>query len=302
MKKSNKIGLVLSGGGAKGAFQAGVITSLMNGGIKFNVVSGTSVGALNGSAIATGQGFELEKIWANISKGDVFKKRSIASLATRQLFSWFRFREPPLGLHDTDPLKATIKKVIGTKTPIMPFYAPRVNLVNGNYRSAVTNHKFKDQVLGSASIPIVFDPVIMNRKHSIIVDGGVRAVSPIKEMFQHNLDKIVIVPTQPIKSAASDVDINNFVDAVKQTISIMMDEIFKEDIERFLEINNIVRQAEEQGFEVKNKKGIPYKYYKETIIQPDRGLGDPLDFSRSSLDERFNHGLMIGENMIHRLR
>ena len=49
-----RIGLCLSGGGAKGAFQAGVIKGLYDNGIsKFDAISGTSIGAVNGYYVST---------------------------------------------------------------------------------------------------------------------------------------------------------------------------------------------------------------------------------------------------------
>ena len=62
-----KIGLCLSGGGAKGAFQAGVIKGLYDKGIsKFDAISGTSIGAVNGYYVFTGNIKKLEDMWINI--------------------------------------------------------------------------------------------------------------------------------------------------------------------------------------------------------------------------------------------
>ena len=61
------IGLCLCGGGAKGAFQAGVIKALYDRGInKFNAISGTSIGAVNGYFIFTDNVEKLEEMWINI--------------------------------------------------------------------------------------------------------------------------------------------------------------------------------------------------------------------------------------------
>nr|WP_317332114.1 patatin-like phospholipase family protein [uncultured Romboutsia sp.] len=61
------IGLCLCGGGAKGAYQAGVIKALYDRGInKFNAISGTSIGAINGYFIFTNNVEKLEKMWIDI--------------------------------------------------------------------------------------------------------------------------------------------------------------------------------------------------------------------------------------------
>ncbi|MGL4914484.1 MAG: patatin-like phospholipase family protein [Romboutsia sp.] len=62
-----KIGLCLGGGGAKGSYQAGVIKALYDRGInKFEAISGTSIGAINGYYIFTGNVENLAEMWTNI--------------------------------------------------------------------------------------------------------------------------------------------------------------------------------------------------------------------------------------------
>lgn len=62
-----KLGLCLCGGGAKGSYQAGVIKGLYDNGVnEFDVISGTSIGAINGYYIFTNNVNNLEKMWTNI--------------------------------------------------------------------------------------------------------------------------------------------------------------------------------------------------------------------------------------------
>ncbi|MTI68942.1 MAG: phospholipase [Firmicutes bacterium] len=59
-------GLFLQGGGAKGAFQAGVIYGLYEKGFKFKVITGTSIGAINSYFIYTDNIKELKNTWTNL--------------------------------------------------------------------------------------------------------------------------------------------------------------------------------------------------------------------------------------------
>ena len=62
-----RIGLCLSGGGAKGAFQAGVIKGLYDNGInRYEAISGTSIGAVNGYYVFTHNVEKLEQMWTNL--------------------------------------------------------------------------------------------------------------------------------------------------------------------------------------------------------------------------------------------
>lgn len=68
-----KIGLVLSGGGAKGAYQAGVVKALSELNVRIDAVSGASIGALNGSLVASaptlaGAASRLERLWRSMGE------------------------------------------------------------------------------------------------------------------------------------------------------------------------------------------------------------------------------------------
>lgn len=63
------IGLVLAGGGAKGAYEAGVFKALWELDIirRVSVVSGTSIGTINGLMLSMNDGNVMDKSWSNIS-------------------------------------------------------------------------------------------------------------------------------------------------------------------------------------------------------------------------------------------
>jgi NTE family protein len=67
------IGLVLSGGGAKGAYQAGIVKALAEMEVPIAAISGASIGALNGAVISSSSSMKdaaarLEKLWSAIAE------------------------------------------------------------------------------------------------------------------------------------------------------------------------------------------------------------------------------------------
>lgn len=68
-------GLVLEGGGAKGAYQVGACRALQEMGVEFKGVAGTSIGAINGAIIAQGDLEKAYEIWSNISLNKLFDVR-----------------------------------------------------------------------------------------------------------------------------------------------------------------------------------------------------------------------------------
>ncbi len=79
---SKEYGLVLEGGGARGAYQIGAWKALREEGIRIRGVAGSSVGALNGALICMDDPELAEKIWGNISYSQVM---NVNEQAIRQL-------------------------------------------------------------------------------------------------------------------------------------------------------------------------------------------------------------------------
>ena len=67
-----KRALVLGGGGARGAYEIGVWQALREIGWQFDIVTGTSVGAINGAIFATGDFEVAEEVWQTLDTGMVF--------------------------------------------------------------------------------------------------------------------------------------------------------------------------------------------------------------------------------------
>ena len=91
--KSGKLGLVLAGGGGKGAYHIGVWRALREYGVEQNIqaISGTSVGALNGALFALGDYELAESIWRGLTYDKVLslsKNRILALLLGAGLGSW----------------------------------------------------------------------------------------------------------------------------------------------------------------------------------------------------------------------
>ena len=80
---SNKIALVLAGGGSLGSYQVGAIEALEELGYKFDIVTGTSIGAMNGAFVCNGQTDKLRKLWEDITPEQVMKNG--INLSVREL-------------------------------------------------------------------------------------------------------------------------------------------------------------------------------------------------------------------------
>lgn len=123
-----KTGLVLSGGGARGAYQVGVLKAIADMHPKqasnpFSIISGTSAGAINAVALASSaNNFRLgvkkvEKIWTNLHVDHVVRSGGFELLGnvlrlSASLFNSGVSRERPLALLDNRPLRELLARVI----------------------------------------------------------------------------------------------------------------------------------------------------------------------------------------------
>ena len=81
--------LVLSGGGAKGSYEIGVWKALRQLGIKFDIVTGTSAGAINGALIVQGSYFKALSIWNKLNFNNIFGEEINNDVKLEDLYKTF---------------------------------------------------------------------------------------------------------------------------------------------------------------------------------------------------------------------
>ena len=180
--KKYKTGLVLSGGGTRGFAHLGVIAALFEMGIKPDVISGTSAGAIAGAFIAAGKDpVEIK----DILKGGSF-------------FKYSKLQLPKNGLMKLDGLKELFHNEISAKNLEelgIPLFVTVSNLNTGDVEYRNTG-SLDETVLASSSIPILFDPVSING--NLFVDGGLLDNIPI-EPIKNDCEQIIVSNISPIK-------------------------------------------------------------------------------------------------------
>lgn len=178
-----KTAFVLSGGGAKGAFQVGVMQKLCDQGIIPDVIYGSSVGALNAAGYAHMGLNKTTEMWLNIKK-----KSDILS------FNWYKLPWAS-GLHSMKPLQKILDKHIQGK----PEFEAIVCKCSMNTGKVVYSSNMKESIeefrlstLGSSSIPVAMEPV------GEWVDGGVREQVPLQKAIDDGCTKIYVILCNPI--------------------------------------------------------------------------------------------------------
>jgi NTE family protein len=105
LARFDRIALVLSGGGALGAYQAGAYAALENAGIRPNWIAGSAIGAVNAAIIAGNlpheRSFRLRQFWRELSRrvaarGDAGFQKNLRGWAERTVARWRDGNSPPV--------------------------------------------------------------------------------------------------------------------------------------------------------------------------------------------------------------
>lgn len=233
-----KVGLVLSGGAARGLAHIGVLKALEEQGIKIDAIAGTSMGAVVGGLYASGYKIdELEKLALNIDwqaalsdappREDVpfRRKQDDRDFLVKQKLS---FRDDgslglPLGVIQGQNLALLLESLLAhtsdtrdfDKLPI-PFRAVATDIANGE--KVVFRKGHLPQVIrASMSIPAVFAPVELDGR--LLVDGGMTDNIPLDVAREMGVDVAIVVDIgTPLRNRKQ---LTTVVDVLNQSITLM---------------------------------------------------------------------------------
>lgn len=285
-----KTALVLSGGGARGAFQFRAEKyAREEKKYKWDVIAGVSVGALNGVILAMEEYGRLEKLWTTITNDKVYTgSMSLWRILLRALFG----AKSILG---NEPLWQILDRELERDKFKIDVKVGVVSLSTGEYQmlgpSDFTEFdEFKRAVLASTAIPIIWAPVVVSPDLQNMVDGGVRNISPLADVLDADPEEIVIINCSPQEPGKAETTLGNIFDIGRRTLDVAMNEILAADVREFIRINEMVKQAEKHGLTLKKENGDPFKYFKCQLIEPDETLDDTLDFSSAAIKRSMDAG------------
>jgi NTE family protein len=271
---AKKVALVLSGGGAKGAWQLGCLQHLLvDRRRSYEIMCGVSVGALNASFLAmypAGQEVEsyreLEKIWLSLDTSKIYKK-------------WW-----PLGdvqavsnpsVYDSRPLQTLVRTRLKPELCRQSGKKLRIgacSLETGEYRDFDENFAdLPSAVLASASYPAMLLPVWIEGQ--LWTDGGVRDVTPLKTAIDLGAEEIDVVLCSGPTSKVDSKSMTNALKVAERAIGIMGDEIVENDLKVVGAINELVGAGLRP-----NKREVTVR-----VIRPQGYVGAPLDFSPAKI-------------------
>jgi len=274
--------LVLSGGGAKGAYQVGALKRWMGEQKKeYDAICGISVGAINGAFLAqfakgepTVAAQQLEDLWKRVDNSKI--KRSWCPFG-RLSALW----KP--SVYDSAPLQSWIRRELDVEK-IKQFKRPlRIVAVSWDTGEAKvvdeSAKELQDWVIASSAFPIMLSPIQIGT--DLWTDGGLRSVTPLGEAIKLGATEVdVIMCSDPFaKSSFQSGGKAAIPGLLLRALDVQSDQIMRADLE-ICGLKNDLAPVDKR-----------WRAIKLRLLQPSKPLeGDSLDFDPALTTSRMKQG------------
>ncbi|MDE0573453.1 patatin-like phospholipase family protein [Demequina sp. B12] len=194
------VGYVLGGGGVRGAVEVGMLRALFDAHVTPDLIVGTSIGALNGAAVAMNPSpsviATLERAWNSPIAGEIY-----GEWWPRQLR---RLAKSRTHLNNPAPLRTMIVDLVGEGRTFADTAVPFAVCAASIERAAETwfdEGPMADAILASASVPAALPPTLIDGEHYI--DGGVVNSIPLGEAIRRGATEIYVLQVGRIEEPLS---------------------------------------------------------------------------------------------------
>ena len=207
-----KVGLVLSGGGAKGLAHIGVLKTIDSLGVKIDYVAGTSVGAIIGGLYASGySGNEIDSIFKLVNFDHLINDhipRASKSFYERDTAEKYAFSLPftdfkvqiPSAISKGQNIFNLLSKLMLHVSDVerfenlpIPFFCVATNIETGA-QVILDAGSLPQAIAASSALPSLFQPV--NKDNMMLVDGGIVNNYPIRELKAKGMSRVIGVDVQ----------------------------------------------------------------------------------------------------------
>lgn len=300
-----KIALYLAGGGARGAYQAGVLKGLYSilrtREIPFDLITGVSVGSVNASIIAQhADNFQLaveqlEELWCSIHCSKIFNadNYNITKSVLRNFGIMFLEHHQSGYLLDTTPLHEFLKKQIHFRKISHNIEAQKLKMfeiicmcydTQQNYSfcqqndpdfshwqhykhmSNTTDIKL-EHILASGALPLFFSPITIDGR--FYGDGSMGLISPLRGAVHTKADKILIISNRHPMNAQNKAPLHQI--GYGQILGTMLSSLFQDNLDRDIEIVNHLNDISDM-ISMWNKRYSPWQDVKTMHLRPTHDL------------------------------
>ncbi len=298
---ASRLAIVLSGGGAKGAFQVGVLDALVNvHGVKPKIVVGTSTGAIQALGVAQNDVAGLVDVWMGLQKNsDIYKKRAgVISVVLGDK-----------ALYDAAPLRALLEDFADPAKLAASGIELRlgvVSLQSGEFRTIDQSVPgIHNWVYASCAMPVYFDPLETSDQQQW-VDGGVRDVTPLGAALDLNPTGVLVIRASPARQSSTTKHFGGGISIGLRAVGLLQSEVSRNDLANSTLINDMLA-ARDQMFTALQASGTPvaqankillpldrqlsqYRFAQVRVIEPEEEFSDTLEFDPAKIRKAIDAG------------
>jgi NTE family protein len=202
-----KYAAALAGGGSKGIYQIGAWKALLELGIEFEAVAGTSIGAVNGAFIVQGDFKKADEMWNNLKMEQCIRISENADLVSDRLLipqnTGILFKEVIHGGIDQSPLRDLLSEYIDVDavySSVIDFGLCTYSLKDHSslkiWRKDIPREQFFDYIMASSALPGL-KPIKLDDK--VYLDGGIGDNLPFDMLRRRGLRNIIAIDMRAVK-------------------------------------------------------------------------------------------------------
>ena len=300
------LAVVLSGGGAKGAYQVGALDALIREkGVDFETAVGTSTGAIQAAAVAQDDMDRLLGFWRGITGNNSIYTSFLSPIwpilrGKEAIYSTKPLRKLFDQMYDDERIRATGKNL---RLAVVSLTSGDLEIIDESY------DRIADWVYASSAMPVFFDPLVthhINNRTEQWVDGGVRDVTPLSAGMAARPRAVLVIRA----GARTDLDegksYGNLFKIVMRSVDLLSREVSENDLKNVDLINALIEGRDKQRAELEatsldaatidkvmahfDTLVSRYKLVPIKVIEPDTDLYDTLDFVPELLEQNIQRG------------
>lgn len=300
------LAVVLSGGGAKGAFQVGALDALVRRHkVSFETAVGTSTGAIQAAGVAQDDIGALLKFWSDLKgPGDIYRRRAGALWAILTGKS---------SIYSTNGLQDLLRQAFDDARIRATGKALRIAVVNiatGELRIVGENATGIHQwVYASSAMPFFFPPLVTRDAQGRTeqwVDGGVRDVTPLEAAMAERPRAILVIRAGARPKAAQPKVYDSITGIALRSVDIQSMEVSANDLKNVNLINRLLTARTQQaqtlaalGLDAAAAARVlrpldaevsRFRLVPTLVIEPEADLYDTLDFDPALIRQAMANG------------
>lgn len=252
----------LSGGGARGAYEVGVLRTLLKEGPDIELIGGASIGAINAVLAATGQLDQLAEVWRHMSTLRVYRPRL-------DVWNFLKWKSLAINRGLFERLRDQVHWAHLPHSRLQVFISATNILLRKNQIFSNDEITYR-HVMASAAIPILFPPVRIG-KHWYI-DGAFSLLRPLKPLVKAGASRIFTVFLSPRRPRLEPpADLFQMADRV---LEVILSSAIAADREQIENTNREIERLKAMDIDPATFQHKPYRPVQVIAVHPSRDLGN----------------------------